>query len=249
MAAFKPTAWNPADASAGVLVLWDQVTMRSSGSTGIVRTHAAVAAGKWYAEMNRLDSTFNTIHVVSAGSLSSVIAGPNTSFALYQGSVYHNGSVVASMATYTGWVGIAVDADARTIRFFNATDTTSAISLTWSGDVYLAAGQDSASPGRVQLNTGQQAFQFAVPSGYNAGFGVAMSKSFKGETLDNAGAPAARVVRAMLRTTGELVGEVTSDPTTGEFELWTPFNAYHLLSFHHPDDTLNALVYDWVMPQ
>lgn len=246
----KLTVWDPAVKSTNTILHWDYLTLSTNGARGFVRSQYKVTTGKWYAEIQRVSNTDSNPGIVSASeSVANYVGQTSQSIGMGAGTVYRNGSAVATSAIGLGWIGIAVDATAREVRFFNGSSTTGAVSIPWSGDIYLAGGNDVGGAANMVLNAGQSAFAWTVPSGFTAGFGQVLTKSFQGQTLDDAGAPAARVVRAMLRSTGELVGEVTSDPATGAFELWTPFDAYHLLSFHHPDDTRNALVYDWVMPQ
>lgn len=75
--------------------------------------------------------------------------------------------------------------------------------------------------------------------------------SVSGTITDINGDPAARTVRLYTRSTGALIGETTSDGTTGAYEIATsttePVTVIFLDSGNPP--TRNALVYDGVIPQ
>lgn len=244
----KPTLWNPADQSTNVVIRWDRLTVTVYGTRGFARSVDAISTGKMYVEFDRSNGDTMPGVASSAASTSSYIGQTNESVGLFNGNVYRNASVVASSSLSTGVIGMAVDADARTVEFFNNSTSTGAVTIPWSGDIYLASGNDAGSFGNIKLNAGQSSFSWTVPSGFTAGFGQVLTLSFSGTVLDETGAPAARTVRAYRRSTGELVGEATSDGTTGAYQIYTPFNEDHSLEFLNDDDALNALIYDWVIP-
>jgi hypothetical protein len=245
----KPTVWDPSVKSSNTTLHWDYLTLTTNGARGFVRSQYKVATGKWYAEIQRVSNVDSNPGIVSASeSVANYVGQTAQSIGMGSGNVYRNASVVATSAIGTGWIGIAVDATARTVEFFNGSSTTGAVSIPWSGDIYLAGGNDVGSTANMVLNAGQSAFAWTVPSGYAAGFGLSLTLSFSGAVVDETGAPAARVVRAYRRSTGELVGEATSNGTTGAYQIFTPFNEYHTIEFLNDDSALNALVYDWVLP-
>jgi hypothetical protein len=244
----KPTRWNPADQSANVVIRWDRLTVTVYGSRGFARSVDAISTGKMYVEFDR-DNGNTMPGIASAASATSTYIGQtNESIGLFNGDVYRNSGVVASAGLGVGVIGMAIDATARTVEFRTNSFTTGAVSIPWAGAIYLAGGNDAGSFGNVKLNAGQSSFSWTVPSGFTAGFGQVLNLSFSGTVLDETGTPAARTVRAYRRSTGELVGEATSDGSTGAYQIYTPFNEYHTLEFLNDDSALNALVYDWVMP-
>ena len=63
----------------------------------------------------------------------------------------------------TGVFGFAIDADARTVRFFNAGATTTARAIGFTGDIYISLGCDNTSYlGGVTLNAGQNTREITV---------------------------------------------------------------------------------------
>lgn len=248
------TTWNPADKLAALTLSSGDLVITPSGTpSGQARSRSKASSGKWYVELTRATSP-NWMFGLSRSteSLSNYPGRTNLSIGIYQGSVYVNAAAVATVAglNTTGVFGMAVDADARTVRFFNAGFTTAAISIPFSGDIYLAGGGDAISSGSLTLNSGGSAFTYSVPSGYTSGYVEDQSYGIAGVVTDAAGAHAARTVRAYRRDTGALVGSTVSNGSTGAY-LLLPFpntNDAHTVVALPSSSSENAIVYDWVVP-
>lgn len=78
--------------------------------------------------------------------------------------------------------------------------------------------------------------------------GAPTSWRFYGTTRDKTGALAQRRVIATLDSTGECIGNVLSDPVTGEYEIQPVGNDPHTLIFTGEADR-NALVFTGIMPE
>lgn len=249
----RPTRFNPADKGPSVAIASDELTMTAlGGSSSFARSRSKVSSGKWYVEFTRPSGGAWMFGVASStGNLSGYCGASAQSIGLYNGSIYQGGSAGWSMpGSTTGVFGLAIDADARTVRYINASGNSGDIALTLTGDIYLAGGPDGTPPGNLVLNAGQSAFTYSVPSGYTAGFEPLSEYYFEGVTLDDSGAPGSRKVRAYLRSTGALVGEVMSDPTTGEYQLFPSPNTtgYHSVKHLSNVATENSIDFDWVVP-
>lgn len=248
-----PTGFNPADKGASTVLDATErvITHLSGGGSSFARSYTKVSSGKHYVEFTRPSDGRLMVGVSSAsGNLNQYIGATSASIGLYNGTVYQGGGGAGSLGgTAIGVIGLAIDADARTVRYINATNDSGDIALTLSGDIYLGAGSDNAPTGYVSMNTGQEAFTYSVPSGYTGGFALLSRYRFEGTTLDENGDPASRKIRAYLRSTGALVGEVMSDPTTGAFILAPVPNTTGTHTLIALDDSdLNALVYDQMVP-
>lgn len=67
-----------------------------------------------------------------------------------------------------------------------------------------------------------------------------------GHVFDQNGNPISRTVRSYMHSSGRFIDEAVSDPTTGEFQLWSYNASEHYVIVVDPDK--NALIYDHVIP-
>lgn len=222
-----PTTFNPSDKAASVTLSNRNLTV-STASIGIARTLTKVSSGKWYVEFIRtLDHTGWYFGLANATASLTNNVGQNVhSISLNAGSLIYNNSVVETVVGLNtfGAIGMAIDADARTVRFFNGTATSSARAIGLTGDIYIAAGNQysSATFGTMTLNAGETPFTYSVPSGYTSGFALRTAYGIAGNVKDASGANAARTVRAFRRDTGAISHVTASDASTGNY-LVVPF--------------------------
>lgn len=249
-----PTSLNPSDKFSGITLSAGNLSLVNSGR-GLARSYSKAGSGKWYVEFTRVgDTKWMGGLALAAESLANYPGATNNSIGLYEGSVYVNNAVVATVANLnnTGVFGMAIDMGARTVRFFDADATTAAITIPGSGDVFLACGNGNTPlpSGSMSLNAGQSAFAYSVPSGFTSGFALRDVYGINGTVLDAAGAPAARTVRAFLRSSGALMGEVVSNGTTGAYRLIPEPNSTAALTVEFlPNSTSeNAIIFDRVVP-
>lgn len=247
------TALNPGDKGANVTLANGNLTV-AAGSTGQVRTFTKVSSGKWYVEVARPGDVRLMFGLANASAVLTQYPGQSThSIGLYSGSIYHNGSVVETVAglNTTGVFGLAIDADARTIRFFNAGATSTARAIGLSGDIFVVLGTDNAGlSGGITLNAGASAFTYSVPSGYTSGFALRTVYGISGNVDDASGANAARTVRGYNRSTGVLTCSAVSDGTTGDYVLIPEPNTTdsHVVVALPVSTSENALVLDRMVP-
>lgn len=250
-----PTAFDPAHKSALVALSPDGRMMTRAGVAAggaSTRTIGKNSTGKWHAEFVRTSIADWMFGPCGSTTTTAQFPGETSNgVGLYRGDVYVNNAVVESVAglNAAGTFAVELDLVARTVRIFNASATSSTISLPFSGDVYLAGWCGIGYTGGLKINTGQEAFSLAVSSGFTPGF-PRSAFGIAGAVEDAAGAPDARTVRAYRRDTGALAGEVVSDGTTGDYLLIPEPNTTdpHTVVFLPPDDSENAIVYDWVEP-
>ncbi len=221
-----PTTFNPAAKSTRITLAADELTVTAaSAGYSHVRSRLAVSSGKYYVEFARSNSAFMFGVVPAGASLDMYAGGAGAGVGLYSSTIYRNDSVVQSLA----WggseqvpFGLLLDADARTVTFRSPLGLLSnAISIPFSGDIYLAAGSGSSSTpsGNIQANLGATPFAAPAPQGYVPGFGTVVTYPISGNVKDASGANAARTVRIYRRSDGMYVGSTTSDPSTGNYSF------------------------------
>jgi hypothetical protein len=163
----------------------DPITTLSNGNLDMVASVAnwadargtmAMTTGKWYFEVRRT-GTQN----IMAGVASSVATGTNSDPThLYQsptgyfyystGEKYNNNAVSAYGAAIAqnDYIGVAFDADARTLVFYkNGVSQGTAYTVT-SGFTYLPAVIVFSTTGSIEANFGQRPFAHTAPSGFKA---------------------------------------------------------------------------------
>lgn len=241
----SPCIWNPADKGSVIVLDPDGVNMTKTSGGGFVRSTSFVTTGKWYLEMERISSTLWMLGLSNATAVNNTYPGGGSgSFGIENGTVYGASETGATgTLAVTGWIGMAVDADARTCIFSHPSGTLTC-TIPWAGAIYLAAGGDSGiTTGGIELNAGASAFAYSVPSGYSPGFPGVFDGVLSGVVDD---APNQRTVHALRRGSFSLVGTALSDASTGEFSIDTPYDEDHTVVALH--DSLNALVFDRVTP-
>ena len=220
------TTFNPAAKSTRITLAADELTVTAASSGySHVRSKLAVSGGKYYVEFTRSNSAFMFGVVPAGASLDMYAGGAGAGVGLYSYSIYRNDSVVQNLAWGASEqvpLGLLLDADARTVTFRSPLGALSnAISIPFSGDIYLAAGSGaSGTPaGNITANFGATPFAMPVPQGYTPGFGTVVTYPISGNVKDASGANAARTVRLYRRSDGMFIGSTTSDPSTGNYSF------------------------------
>lgn len=248
-----PTTFNPSDKGAGAGLSNGNRTVTNTAAA-MARTYTKVSSGKWYFEISRTTTTFMFGLANSSASLTQYPGQSTSSIGLYSGSLYINGSVVETVGALgaTGVFGVAVDADARTIRVFNAVGTSTSRAIGFTGDIYIAVGTDGGvgGGGSCTLNAGQDAFTYSVPSGHTSGFALRSVYAVSGNVKNASNANAARTLQALVRSTGALAATTTSDGSTGNYTLIPePNSTAELIVLALPVSTSeNVLVLDRMVP-
>jgi len=175
-------AWDPANSSSTWTLSGMQATVTSGDGSQELSTisYIGVTTGKWYVELD----VGAPLGVFSIG-LASSTADPNvrpssavkTGYYQYSerlGRVYFEATFKeGSLPIYSGILGMAVDMDAGTLRFFNNAGTEFGTLSPYSGlpatelKVFTAMSDNTD---RVIANFGQSAFAHSVPAGYNPGW-------------------------------------------------------------------------------
>ena len=221
-----PTTLDPAAKSTRITLAADELTVTAASSGySHVRSRLAVSSGKYYVEFARQHSGFMFGVVPAGASLDMYAGGAGAGVGLYSNEIYRDNSVAQILAWGTSEqvpFGLLLDADARTVTFMSPTGALSdAISIQFSGDIYLAAGSGSSSTpsGNITANFGATPFAMSVPQGYMPGFGTVFTYPISGNVKDASGANAARTVRIYRRSDGMFIGSTTSDPSTGNYSF------------------------------
>lgn len=244
MAILSPTTWNPVDKDTSITLSNGNKTAVASG--GSVRSIYGANVGKRYWEYMIPSGSDQMVGVATPAASLTAWPGYDASAWAYEkssGTIWNNAASVDAVAAGGTNIGIMLDATAKKLRFRrNGVLVGSEITLT--GSVWHAIfGYGST----CVANFGASAFVYAVPSGYVGGLG-ALAYQISGNIKNDAGANAARVVRAYRRDTGVLVGSTTSDAGTGNFTLTTEYPGEHTVVYLDDDDGTahNALVLDRV---
>ena len=221
-----PTTFNPAAKSTRITLAADELTVTAaSNGYSHVRSRLAVSSGKYYVEFARSNHVFMFGVVPAGASLDMYAGGAGAGVGLYSASIYRDDSVVQNIAgglSDQAPLGLLIDADARTVTFRAPGGALSdAISIPFSGDIYLAAGSGSSSTpsGTITANFGATPFAMSAPQGYMPGFGTAFTYPISGNVKDASGANAARTVRLYRRSDGMFIDSTTSSPSTGNYSF------------------------------
>lgn len=223
-----PTAWNPADKAAGVVLTGGNLTA-SCGSSESVRSTFGATAGKYYWELT-YPSGVSGIMAGVATSSSNIDRWPGYDAEAWAaesltGHVYTSGSTIGSSSAGapTTTLSVLLDATAKTLKFW-ADGVDFGVTITLTGSQFYATVGHT---GTITANFGATAFNHTPPAGYEAGFGVLDPNTtvIAGSALAfSAGAPAA--VRGPNRTAqagGALVFSAgTPEATTPENETVSP---------------------------
>ena len=220
-----PTGWNPAAVGSTLSLNPDGVTLTKTSGAGFARSITSVTTGKWYVEMLRTELVTWMPGLSSASNPLNQYPGQSgsTSIGMENGTIYGGGGGGAGGLAATGWIGLAIDADARTLTYSNAS-ASATTSIPWAGAIYLAGGADSgATSGSLKLNAGQTSFAYSVPSGYTAGFAEIVLYELAGNVVGDTGAPAQRAVWVLRRDTMVPIANTLSDATTGDWSILTDY--------------------------
>ena len=221
-----PTTLDPAAKSTRITLAADELTVTAASSGySHVRSRLAVSSGKYYVEFARSHGVFMFGVVPAGASLDMYAGGTGAGVGLYSNTIYRNDIVVQTLPwgnAETTPFGLLLDADARTVTFMSPGGALSdAISIPFSGGIYLAAGSGSSGTpsGTITANFGATPFAMSVPQGYMPGFGTVFTYPISGNVKDASGANAARTVRIYRRSDGMFIGSTTSDPSTGNYSF------------------------------
>ncbi len=197
-----PTAWNPADKAAGVVLTGGNLTA-SCGTVESVRSTFGATAGKYYWELT-YPSGATGIMAGVATSASNIDSWPGSDAEAWAaesstGHVYTNSAITASssVGAPTTTLSVLLDATAKTLKFW-ADGVDFGVTITLTGSQFYAVVGYS---GTITANFGATAFNHTPPAGYEAGLGVLDINTtvVAGSALTfSAGAPAA--VRGPNRT-------------------------------------------------
>lgn len=219
-----PTTWNPSDKAAGLTLSNGNLTSVGFASASC-RSIFSASAGKWYFEITRTAGADILAGVGRANaSLATYVGGDANGWSAYSwdGSKYNNNVNAAYAAVATavgGTIGVKLDLDAGTLSFVIGGVDRGVAFTGIAGPIFAMPGNASPSgSSTLTANFGASAFAYPVPAGYNPGFGPPMT-SISGVVSDAAGAPAARTVRAYVRSTGAMVGSTVSDASTGAYSM------------------------------
>ena len=226
-----PTAWNPADKAAGVVLTGGNLTA-SCGASESVRSTFGATAGKYYWELT-YPSGVTGIMAGVATSASNIDSWPGHDAEAWAaesstGHVYTNASITASssVGAPTTTLSVLLDATAKTLKFWaDGVDFGVTITLTGS-QFYATVGYT----GTITANFGATAFNHTPPAGYEAGFGAPDPDTtvIAGSALAfSAGAPTA--VRGPNRTaqagSALVFSAGTPEATTPEDDVVFPVGA------------------------
>ena len=167
-----PTAWNPADKAAGVVLTGGNLTA-SCGEAESVRSTFGATAGKYYWERT-YPSGIAYVMAGVATSASNIDNWPGYDAEAWAaesatGYVYTNSAVVAtwSVGAPPTTLSVLLDATAKTLKFWaDGVDTGVTVTLTGSQFYAVVGGT-----GTSTANFGATAFNHTPPAGYEAGFG------------------------------------------------------------------------------
>ena len=146
-------------------------TSGNSGSTlyGVVTsTFGVPTTGKHYFEV--IPSTVGEMAVGVTKAFPTSAGDSRTAMYYRSGEIYVNGSVFRTETAYTtNTIGVAIDTDASTIRFYrDNTAQGAAVSYT-SGDLFVGIAQLSGSGScSGNINFGQRPFAYTPPTGFLA---------------------------------------------------------------------------------
>lgn len=168
-----PTAWNPADKAAGVVLSGGNLTALCGASESVRSTFGATA-GKYYWELT-YPSGVSGILAGVATSASNIDDWPGIDAEAWAaesstGDVYTSGSIIGSSSAGapTTTLSVLLDATAKTLKFWaDGVDFGVTITLTGS-QFYAVVGYT----GTITANFGATAFNHTPPAGYEAGFGA-----------------------------------------------------------------------------
>lgn len=166
--AVTPTKWNSADKDAGTTL--SASDLRASNAGGSVRSVFGAVSGKYYWEYKFPAGTGQMVGVATSSANINTWPGADSSGWAWErasGSIYAGGGIIYSGTAGATTVGVLLDATAKTVQFRrNNVNIGPPISLTGVQFFAVCGYLDD-----VTANFGATAFTYAVPAGYEAGFG------------------------------------------------------------------------------
>ena len=163
--------WNPNDKNANVVLTDGNLSAASSDSGRWVTVRATVGktSGKWYWEVRAI----NTYYVVNPGVALIGNSLSDRPLCSYQsnGVILYGSTWSAAVVENNDVVGIALDMDAGTLRFYKNNVPQAELLTGLVGPCYpsISLLYDSGAPSKVTANFGATALVYAPPSGFNAG--------------------------------------------------------------------------------
>jgi hypothetical protein len=173
--------FNPLDAYSTVTLSSGNL-QASCAASGCVRSTIGMSSGKWYWETTVTSGTAINTGILAYNSALNIYLGQNTLGWGYNGngSVYNNGSAVATLNSYTTGdvIGVAFDATSGKLWFskngvFQASGDPGAGTLpnvsSIPSSLYFSTVSDGTGATPVwSANFGQQGFKYTPPTGYVA---------------------------------------------------------------------------------
>ncbi len=145
----------------------------SMGSGACARGTMAVSSGKWYWEVTINTSNTSMVGAIDVTASVSSQAGYSSNSASYlnNGTIKNNGSNVGtSYATFTtnDVIGIALDMDTPSIKFYKNNSLQATITTNISGSWIPQLIDWNTGGSGFSINFGQRAFAYTAPSGFKA---------------------------------------------------------------------------------
>ena len=261
--AFTPTTWSPTERHPNLALSNSDLTASVALSSGYFNARSVVGRdfGKLYWEVTIASMTGGSpvvgVGVMNAseslgGSAGLYVGNSSGGICYYSntGTVYRGGVVVGVGTTATSTVGdvigVALDFDTSTVRFYKNGVLAWTVSVLPAGLLYPAISLFGAVS--ATANFGASALAYTPPSGFEAGFGL-RQLLISGNVIGATGTPVARPVRAFKEDTGAYVGGTISNATTGAYTIPTEHIGEHtVVAYPVTGDGLPALVHHGVIP-
>lgn len=163
---------NPLNTALGGATFSDgNLKVTTSAAQNYAKPTMFPTSGKWYYEFTinaKANSTFNQYAIYINSDIDSIYAGYEQTGQFYNGSAW-NGSAVYSTWATNGIIGVALDIDAGTVRFYyngtaQGSGTISIPSRTSTGPVVYS----QAASNEMYANFGQRPFVYTPPTGFRA---------------------------------------------------------------------------------
>lgn len=172
--------WSPTDKTSNMLLSNNNLTVDtvSDGSWGGIRASIGKASGKWYYEI--IVEAAHDYFGIGIATESFVLDSPYDGRCPYIwqsnsscGGPGNPWSITDIGPIMTGnIIGVALDLDNKTCTLYRNGQVTSkgTVSITYTGTIYPFIGKYSTSSisQKLTANFGRQAFQYPIPSGYQA---------------------------------------------------------------------------------
>lgn len=166
--------WNPADKNANVTLTGGNLnTSNGLGESG-VRATIGKTSGKWYWEVVKTTSGETNYGIATLSATLGKYVGFDANAVGYDssdGKLWKNNVAVGSggaTATTGDVIGIALDQDAGTVKFYKNGTLQYTYTHGLSGAVYPIVSDFQTGQGET-ANFGATTFAQSVPSGYNSG--------------------------------------------------------------------------------